>query len=201
MELSQLRKEVSELRKDTAKNTKTLTTLSKDFLECKNMVKGLTEQKDVIQSVLEAKYKRISAEAIKKQEGNNSEIFGLLHQLVEGNKKNHDIFDELAEEKKKTTQLLISMAAMQSTVDSLYDICSCCKQHMYDTLSLVRARPKQMIFKDADTSKALRWMDGEVKGFSPVLDSSGDYYALANARGIACILEKADCSHLKMMTH
>lgn len=57
-----------------------------------------------------------------------------------------------------------------------------------------------MIFKDADTSKALRWMDGEVKGFSPVLDSSGDYYALANARGIACILEKADCSHLKMMT-
>lgn len=96
MELSQLRKEVSELRKDTAKNTKTLTTLSKDFLECKNMVKGLTEQKDVIQSVLEAKYKRISAEAIKKQEENNSEIFGLLHQLVEGNKKNHDIFDELA---------------------------------------------------------------------------------------------------------
>jgi hypothetical protein len=200
VELSQLRKEVSELRKDTAKNTKTLTTLSKDFLECKNMVKGLTEQKDVIQSVLEAKYKRISAEAIKKQEENNSEIFGLLHQLVEGNKKNHDIFDELAEEKKKTTQLLISMAAMQSTVDSLYDICSCCKQHMYDTLSLVRARPKQMIFKDADTSKALRWMDGEVKGFSPVLDSSGDYYALANARGIACILEKVDCSHLKMMT-
>lgn len=43
-------------------------------------------------------------------------------------------------------------------------------------------------------------MADEVDDFSSMLESSGDYCALANAHSVACIvLEKVDCSHLKIV--
>jgi hypothetical protein len=41
------------------------------------------------------------------------------------------------------------------------------------------------------------WISGEAKAFEEILSDRGDICAFSSARGIAAILEKADCDHVK----
>jgi hypothetical protein len=48
-----------------------------------------------------------------------------------------------------------------------------------------------------DLSEVVKWMEGEVEAFDEVLSTHGDYCTSVGARGVALILEKAGCEHIK----
>lgn len=48
-----------------------------------------------------------------------------------------------------------------------------------------------------DLSEVVKWMEGEVEAFDEVLSTHGDYCTSVGARGVALILEKARCEHIK----
>jgi hypothetical protein len=43
----------------------------------------------------------------------------------------------------------------------------------------------------------IEWISGEAKAFEEILNDRGDICAFSNARGVAAILEKAGCEHVK----
>jgi hypothetical protein len=50
-----------------------------------------------------------------------------------------------------------------------------------------------------DPEGPIDWINGEAKAFEEVLSGRGDVCAFSGARGIAAILEKAGCEHVKIL--
>jgi hypothetical protein len=48
-----------------------------------------------------------------------------------------------------------------------------------------------------DPEGVIDWISGEAKAFEEILNDRGDICAFSGARGIAEILEKAGCDHIK----
>jgi hypothetical protein len=51
-----------------------------------------------------------------------------------------------------------------------------------------------------DPEGVIEWIKGEAEAFEEILNNWGDIYAFSSARGIAAILEKAGCDHVKIIT-
>jgi hypothetical protein len=52
-------------------------------------------------------------------------------------------------------------------------------------------------FIRGDLEGVIDWISGEAKAFEEILNDRGDICAFSGARGIATILEKAGCDHVK----
>jgi hypothetical protein len=52
-------------------------------------------------------------------------------------------------------------------------------------------------FIRGDPKGVIDWISGEAEAFEEILSDRGDIYAFTSARGIAAILEKAGCDHVK----
>jgi hypothetical protein len=50
-----------------------------------------------------------------------------------------------------------------------------------------------------DPEGPIEWINGEAEAFEEVLSGRGDVCAFSGARGIAAILEKAGCEHVKIL--
>jgi hypothetical protein len=48
-----------------------------------------------------------------------------------------------------------------------------------------------------DPEGVIQWIGEEAKAFDEILSDRGDFCAFADARGVATILEKAGCEHVK----
>jgi hypothetical protein len=55
----------------------------------------------------------------------------------------------------------------------------------------------QKNFIRGDPEGVIDWISGEVEAFEEILSDCGDICAFTGARGIASILEKAGCDHVK----
>ena len=54
-------------------------------------------------------------------------------------------------------------------------------------------------FVPGDPEGPIGWINGEPEAFEEVLSGRGDICAFSGARGIAAILEKAGCEHVKIL--
>jgi hypothetical protein len=54
-----------------------------------------------------------------------------------------------------------------------------------------------IIFIRGDPEGVIEWISGETEAFEEILSDHGDICAFSSARGIATILEKAGCDHVK----
>jgi hypothetical protein len=52
-------------------------------------------------------------------------------------------------------------------------------------------------FIRGDPEGFIDWISGEAKAFEEIISDRGDICAFAGARGVAAILEKAGCDHIK----
>ena len=52
-------------------------------------------------------------------------------------------------------------------------------------------------FIRGDPDGVVQWISEEVEAFEEILSDRGDFYVFAGARGVAAILEKADCEHVQ----
>jgi hypothetical protein len=54
-------------------------------------------------------------------------------------------------------------------------------------------------FIRGDPEGPIEWISGEVEAFEEVLSGRGDVCAFSGARGIAAVLEKIGCDHVKSL--
>jgi hypothetical protein len=54
-------------------------------------------------------------------------------------------------------------------------------------------------FIRGDPEGIIEWISGEVEAFEEILSDRGDVCAFSGARGVAAILEKAGCEHVKTL--
>jgi hypothetical protein len=51
----------------------------------------------------------------------------------------------------------------------------------------------------SDPEGSIEWISGEADAFEEILNGCGDVCAFSGARGVATILEKAGCEHVKIL--
>jgi organic hydroperoxide reductase OsmC/OhrA len=54
-------------------------------------------------------------------------------------------------------------------------------------------------FIRGDPEGVIEWINGEVEAFEEILSDRGDVCAFSGARGVAAVLEKAGCDHVKTL--
>jgi hypothetical protein len=54
-------------------------------------------------------------------------------------------------------------------------------------------------FVRGDHEGPIEWISGEADAFEEILNGRGDVYAFSGARGVAAILEKIGCEHVKSL--
>jgi hypothetical protein len=54
-------------------------------------------------------------------------------------------------------------------------------------------------FIRGDPEGVIEWISGEAEAFEEILSDRGDVCAFSSARGVAAILEKAGCEHVKTL--
>jgi hypothetical protein len=65
------------------------------------------------------------------------------------------------------------------------------------SFSKVGAYSSEENFIQGNPEGVIKWISGEVEAFKEILSDRGDIFAFSDARGIAAILEKAGCDHVK----
>jgi hypothetical protein len=55
-------------------------------------------------------------------------------------------------------------------------------------------------FVRGDPEGPIEWISNEAEAFEEILSDRGDVCAFSGARGVAAILEKAGCEHVKILT-
>ena len=61
------------------------------------------------------------------------------------------------------------------------------------------AYSKKDNFIRGDPEGVIEWISGEAEAFEEILSDRGDVYAFSGARGVAAVLEKAGCEHVKTL--
>ena len=73
-----------------------------------------------------------------------------------------------------------------------------CVKKMKTSFAKVGAYSSEENFIRGDPEGVIEWISGEAKAFEEILNDRGDICAFSGARGIAAILEKAGCNHVKV---
>lgn len=71
------------------------------------------------------------------------------------------------------------------------------REKLKTSFSKVGAYSSEENFIRGDPEGIIEWISGEAEAFKEILSDRGDICAFSGARGIAAILEKAECNHVK----
>jgi hypothetical protein len=71
---------------------------------------------------------------------------------------------------------------------------------MKDSFAKVGAYSSEQKFIRGDPKGIIEWIGEEAEAFDEILSDRGDFCAFAGARGVAAILEKSGCEHVKAAT-
>jgi hypothetical protein len=74
-----------------------------------------------------------------------------------------------------------------------------CVQKIKTSFANIGAYSNEDNFVVGDPEGPIEWIKGEAEAFEEVLGDRGDVCAFSGARGIAAILEKAGCEHVKIL--
>jgi hypothetical protein len=117
--------------------------------------------------------------------------------------KNEDF--EVAKAKQKISEW--TSARLQKNVDELqkskeryYKKSLDCAKKLKDSFAKVGAYSSEQKFIRGDLEGIIEWIGEEAKDFEEILSDRGDFCAFAGSRGVAVILEKSRCEHIKAAT-
>jgi hypothetical protein len=74
-----------------------------------------------------------------------------------------------------------------------------CVKKIKTSFANVGAYSSEDNFIRGDPEGVIEWISGEVEAFEDILSDRGDICAFSSARGVAAILEKAGCEHVKTL--
>jgi chromosome segregation ATPase len=126
-----------------------------------------------------------------------AEIENLRKKLAE---KNVDF--EVAKAKQEISEWTSSR--LQKNVDELceskercYEKSLDCAKKLKDSFAKVGAYSSEQKFNRGDPEGVIEWIGEEAEAFDEILSDRGDFCAFAGARGVAAVLEKSSCEHVK----
>jgi hypothetical protein len=88
---------------------------------------------------------------------------------------------------------------LRSSKERCYEKSVACVQRIKTSFANIGAYSNEDNFVLGDPEGPIDWINGEAESFEEVLSGRGDVCAFSGARGIAAILEKAGCEHMKIL--
>jgi hypothetical protein len=88
---------------------------------------------------------------------------------------------------------------LHSSKERCYEKSMSCVGKIKTSFTNIGAYSNEANFVVGDPEGPIEWIKGEAKAFEEVLSVRGDVCAFSGARGIAAILEKAGCEHVKVL--
>jgi hypothetical protein len=173
----------------------TLNNLRSEVIELRN--EGL--EKDKILNSLINKIKEDEATSKSQFETQKCEIEDLRKQLTEEKLKcaiveaDRDASDYWKNYWEKT------VVELRSSKERCYEKSVACVQKIKTSFANIGAYSNEDNFVLGDPEGPIEWINGEAEAFKEVLSGRGDVCAFSGARGIAAILEKAGCEHVKIL--
>jgi hypothetical protein len=175
--------------------TMALNNLRSEVIELRN--KGL--EKDKILNSLLIKIKEDEAASKAQAEAQKCEIENLQKQLAEANLKcatteaDRDASDYYKNHWEKTT------AELRSSKERCYEKSMKCVETIKTSFASVGAFLNESNFVLGDPEGPIDWINGEAEAFEEILSGRGDICVFSGARGIATILERRGCDHVKSL--
>jgi hypothetical protein len=174
-----------------------LNNLRSEVIELRN--EGL--EKDKILNSLINKIKEDEATSKTKSETQRCEIEDLRKQLAEEKLKcaiaedGRDASDYWKNHWEKT------VVELRSSKERCYEKSVACVQKIKTSFANIGAYSNDDNFVLGDPEGPIEWINGEAEAeaFEEVLSGRGDVCAFSGARGIAAVLEKAGCEHVKIL--
>jgi hypothetical protein len=170
-----------------------LSNLRSEVIEVRN--EALEKDKILISLVSKVKEdeSRFNAHA----EAQKAEIEELRKKLAEAN-ENY----ALAKASKEISEW--SQARLEKNIEELleskersFEKSLDCVKNLKNSFAKVGAYSSEENFIRGDPEGVIDWISGEAEAFKEILSDRGDICAFSGARGIAAILEKAGCNHVK----
>jgi hypothetical protein len=143
------------------------------------------------------KVKKDEAKCNAQSEAHKAEVEDLRKKLAEANEN-----FELAKVKQEISEW--SNTRMEKNVEELRESKERCFEKSLDcvrklktSFAKVGAYSSKENFIRGDPEGVIDWISGEAEAFEEILNDRGDICAFADTRGVAAILEKAGCDHVK----
>jgi cell division septum initiation protein DivIVA len=93
-----------------------------------------------------------------------------------------------------------TVVELRSSKEKCYEKSIECVQKIKSSFANVGAFSSEDNFVRGDPEGPIDWISNEAETFEEVLSGRGDVCAFSGARGIAAILEKSGCDHVKALT-
>jgi hypothetical protein len=172
-----------------------LNNLRSEVIELRN--KGLEKDKILISLVSKIKEDEASSKA--QAEAQKSEIEDLRKQLAEAKLKCAVAkADRDANEYWKNYFEKI-VAELRASKERCFEKSMECVKKIKSRFANVGAYSSEDNFIRGDPEGVIEWISVEVEAFEEILSHRGDVCAFSGARGVAAILEKAGCEHVKTL--
>jgi hypothetical protein len=92
-----------------------------------------------------------------------------------------------------------TVAELLSSKERCFEKSVECVKKIKTSFANVGAYSSEDIFIRGDPEGVIEWVSGEAEAFEEILSDRGDVCAFSDARGVAAILEKAGCEHVKTL--
>jgi hypothetical protein len=145
------------------------------------------------------KIKEDEASSTVQAEAQKSEIEDLLRQLAEAKEKcvvaeaNRDASEYWSNYLENT------IAELRASKERCFEKSVECVKKMKTSFANVGAYSNEDNFIRGDPEGVIEWISGEAEAFEEILSDRGDVCAFSGARGVAAVLEKAGCDHVKTL--
>jgi hypothetical protein len=154
-------------------------------------------EKDKILLSLVSKEKEDEAKSIAQVEAHKAEVEDLQKRLAEAN-ENFALAkasQEISEWSK--TRLEKNVEELLESKERCFEKSLDCVKKLKSSFAKVGTYSSEENFIRGDPEGVIDWISGEAEAFEEILNDRGDICAFSGARGIAAILEKAGCDHVK----
>jgi hypothetical protein len=92
-----------------------------------------------------------------------------------------------------------TVVELRSSKERCYEKSVACVQKIKTSFANIGAYSNEDNFVLGNPEGPIEWINGEAEAFEEVLSGRGDVYTFSGAMGIATILEKAGCEHVKIL--
>jgi hypothetical protein len=170
-----------------------ISNLRSKVIELKNEVL----EKDKILISLVNKIKEDEAKYNAQAEAQKAEVEDLRKQLAEA-KENYEVVkasQEICEWWKARMEKNIE--ELRESKERCFEKSLDCVKKLKNSFARVGAYSSEENFIRVDPEGVIKWISGKAEAFEEILNEHGDICAFSGARGVATILEKVRCKHVK----
>jgi hypothetical protein len=96
-----------------------------------------------------------------------------------------------------SSRLEKNVEELRGSREKCYEVSMEFAKKLKDSFAKVGAYSSEQKFIWGDPEGVIQWIREEVETFEEILSDRGDFCAFAGARGVAAVLEKTGCEHVK----